>query len=98
MTLIEHKGLGLSTELKEIRQRDLERFYKRQREVWLEMGVDPTAISLPEYSGAVIRIASELDFFSERFEDIDNWKPAKTSYLKDELVKAIVEATTIPPE
>ena len=94
MTLIEHKGLGLSTELKEITQRDLERFYEKQREV----GLDAENISLPEYSGTVIRIASELDFFSERFEDVDDWKPAKTIYLKDELVKAIVEAVTIPPE
>ena len=94
MTLIEHKGLGLSTELKELTQRDLERFYAKQREVELE----PENISLPEYAGDLIRIASELDFFSERFDDIDDWKPAKTIYLKDELVRVIVEAVTIPPE
>lgn len=93
MTLIEHKGLGLSTELKNLTQRDLERFYAKQREVELK----PENISLPEFAGDVIRIASELDFFSERFE-IDDWKPAKVIYLKDELVRAIVEAVTIPPE
>ena len=94
MTLIKHKGLGLSVEIKEITQRDLERFYEKQREV----GLEPENISLPEYSGTIIRIASELDFFSERFEDVDDWKPAKTIYLKEELVKVIVEAITIPPE
>ncbi len=94
MTLIKHKGLGLSTELKELTQRDLERFYAKQREVEL----DAENISLPEYAGTVIRIASELDFFSERFEDIDDWKPAKTILLKDELARAIVEAIKIPPE
>lgn len=93
MTLIEHKGLELSTELKDLTQRDLEAFYAKQREV----GLDAENISLPEYAGVVIRIASELDFFSERFE-IDNWKPAKVIYLKDELARAIVEAVTIPPE
>ena len=94
MTLIEHKGLELSVELKDLTQRDLERFYAKQREV----GLEPENISLPEYSGTLIRIASELDFFSEKFEDIGDWKPAKTIFLKDELVKAIVEAVTIPPE
>ncbi len=36
MTLIEHKGLGLSTELKDLTQRDLERFYAKQREIELK--------------------------------------------------------------
>ena len=93
MTLIEHKGLGLSTELKDLTQRDLEAFYAKQREI----GLEPENISLPEYAGDLIRIASELDFFSVRFV-IDDWKPAKTIYLKDELVRVIVEAVTIPPE
>ena len=94
MTLIKHKGLGLSVELKDLTQRDLERFYEKQREI----GLNAENISLPEYSGDLIRIASELDFFSERFESVDDWKPAKTIFLKDELVKAIIEAVTIPPE
>lgn len=94
MTLIKHKGLGLSVELKEINQGDLERFYAKQREV----GLEPENISLPEFSGEIIRIASELDFFSERVGNIDDWKPAKVIYLKDELIKAVVEAVTIPPE
>ena len=93
MTLIEHKGLGLSTELKELTQRELERFYAKQREVEL----DAENISLPEYAGVVIRIASDLDWFSERFE-IDDWKPAKTLYLNTELLKALNESITIPPE
>ena len=94
MTLIEHKGLGLSTELKEITQRDIERFYEKQREV----GLDISKISLPEYAGGAIRIASELGFFSERFEGIDDWKPAKTIYLNKVLLNALNESMTIPPE
>jgi hypothetical protein len=94
MTLIEHKGLGVSTELKELTQRDLEQFYAKQREVEL----DAENISLPEYAGVVVRIASELDWFSERFENIDDWKPAKTLYLNTELLKALNESITIPPE
>ena len=91
---IEHKGLGVKTELKELTQSDLERFYARQR----EDEIDPENISLPEFSGSVVKIASELDFFSERFEGIDDWKPAKTIFLKDAFIKAVVEAVTIPPE
>ena len=91
---IEHKGLVIKTELKELTQLDLEQFYARQR----EDEIDPENISLPEFAGAIVRIASDLDFFDERFEDIDTWKPAKTIYLKDELIKAVVEAVKIPPE
>ena len=94
MTLIEHKGLGLSVELKDLTQRDLERFYAKLREVELK----PENISLPEYAGDLIRIASELDFFNERFEDIDDWKPAKTIYLNGELLRALNESMTVPPE
>ena len=90
---IEHKGLGVKVELKELTQGDLERFYAKQREV----GLEPDNISLPEFSGAVVKIASDLDFFDEHFEDIGDWKPAKTIFIKDELIKAIVEAVTIPP-
>jgi len=93
VTHIEHKGLGLSVELKDLKQRDLERFYAKRREV----GLDPDVLSLPEYSGGLIRIAVELDFFSERFE-IDDWEPAKTIILKNGLIGAILEAVKIPPE
>jgi len=93
MTLIKHKGLGLSVELKDLKQRDLERFYAKRR----EDDPDPEILSLVEYTGAIVRIVNELDFFSERLE-IDDWKPAKVIHLHTEFVKAIVEATTILPE
>lgn len=94
MTHIGHKGLGLSVELKDLKQRDLEQFYAKQREV----GLDPKFMSLPEYAGGQMRIASELDFFSERFEDIDDWIPAKTLFLHKKFSDAVSEAVKIPPE
>ena len=93
MTLIKHKKLGLSVELKDLTQRDLELFYEKRREV----NPDPEILTLPEYTGAIIRIASELDWFSERLE-IDDWKPAKVICLHTKIVEVMVEAVTIPPE
>jgi len=93
MTLIKHKGLGLSVELKDITQRDLERFSIKRREADL----DPNILTLSEYTGAIIRIASELDFFSEQL-DIDDWKPARVIYLHKEMARLIIEAVAIPPE
>ena len=90
---IEHKGLGVKTELKELTQRDLEQFYAKQREV-----TPSEDISTPEFSGNVVRIASELDFFTERFENIEDWKPTKTIFIKNAVVEAIVDAMAIPPE
>jgi hypothetical protein len=94
MSLIEHKGLGVSLDVIDITQKDLERYYKRMRES--EIKADD--LSLPEYSGAVVKTLSDLGFFPKPIVNIDDWKPAAVIFVMTEWSKLVTEAITIPEE
>lgn len=92
MGKVEHKKLNLEVQLGPITQRTLEQFYADLR----EQGVKATAVSLPEYAGAVLRKAIELGWLNGA--EFDAFTPAQVIYLYRAVAEEISQAIAIPPE
>jgi hypothetical protein len=86
-----------TVELKsDLRQRDLEDFYKEMRK--LEDSSKGDKISIPEFSGNSVRAAIKLGWFSKiDSTDVDNMHPGVVQQLQIKITSLISEALTISP-
>ncbi len=90
---IEHKGLGVSYELPDLTQRQVEDLFASLR----EKGTDDDEISAPEYAGNVVRTAVELEWLNG-IGPVGEMKPAVVTWLAGEINNLVAEAITVPPE
>jgi hypothetical protein len=85
---ITHKKFGEFTiKVDPLLQKHIEAFFKKIR----EGGVDLDAISAPEYAGACVRAAVELDWIEPLF-NVDESEPKKVVWINGEIQKFIAEA------
>ena len=89
----EHKGLGLSVDLPELSQRQLEAYFAGLREA----EVDPAKLSSVEYMGAAAREAAKLGWLNG-VGDVGELPPKHVRWLSGRISAHISEALPIPPE
>lgn len=94
---IVHKTLGVDVEMPEILQGQLEEFEAIiQPHVAL---VNEGNAQLAKFNGAVVRAAVQVGWLPGLSEDdIAKMKPAKVSFLANEVSAALIQAREVPPQ
>jgi len=91
---IEQEGLGVSYELPDFRQRDVEEFWNIRRE--LDGG---DRLSGTERNGNIVRAAARLGWLEGLKEkDVDDMRPNAVSWLANAIADAIAKAFEVPGE
>ena len=95
MPVFEHKGLGIKfTVPDDLRQRDVEAFFKARRELQGEGDV-----SSPEYCGIIARVVARLGWVDGIDEDgVGDMKPGAVIWLSRKAQAEVMASIAIPPE
>lgn len=95
MTKCENEKLGISVELPELRQRDVEAFFRAVREL---QGGDLN-VSSPELVGVTVRAAARVGLLPGVNEGaIDDMRPAAVMALSQAVNDHLAEALRVPGE
>lgn len=91
----ENEKLGISVELPDMKQRDVEAFFRTVREL---QGGDIN-VSSPELMGATVRAAARVGLLTGVKEsDIDDMRPAAVMALSTAFNEHLADALRIPGE
>ena len=92
---IENRTLGISVELPDLRQRDVEAFFRAVRD--LQDG--ELNVSSPEYTGITVRAAARTGLLPGIDEgDVDDMRPAAVRVLAQGINDHISESLAVPGE
>jgi hypothetical protein len=91
-------GVQLKAELHDLRQRDVEAYYRALREIAQKMGVtSPTRLLGPEYNGSVVRAAARAGWLDGVDEDgVGDMLPARVTELAAEIGDLVEKAYEVP--
>jgi hypothetical protein len=85
-------------DLSDLRQRDVEVYYRALREIAAEMGASLGMLMAPEYNGIVVRAAVRAGWLEGGPGDVADMTPRVVKELATEINKAIADAYEIPGE
>ena len=92
---IENQALGISMELPELKQRDVEAYFRAARDL-LGGEVD---VSSPEYQGVTVRAAARAGMLPGiKEDDVGDMSPAATHLLARAVNNHIAESLSVPVE